>query len=59
MHQPLMAMSSYAGAAHAFSQQDKVDALADCLDGLRTQAQRARELGPGRTQIEQTLGGGA
>ena len=44
LNQPLMAMSSFAGAAHAFSQQGKADALADCLDGLRTQAQRAREI---------------
>jgi C4-dicarboxylate-specific signal transduction histidine kinase len=39
-----MAMTSFAGAAHAFSQQGRADALADCLDGMRTQAQRAREI---------------
>jgi len=44
LNQPLMAMSSFAGAARAFSAQGKADALADCLDGLRTQAQRAREI---------------
>jgi C4-dicarboxylate-specific signal transduction histidine kinase len=44
LNQPLMAMSSFAGAARAFSAQGKTDALADCLDGLRTQAQRAREI---------------
>jgi len=44
LNQPLMAMSSFAGAAHAFSAQGKADALAECLDGLRTQAQRAREI---------------
>ena len=44
LNQPLMAMSSFAGAARAFSAQGKADDLADCLDGIRAQAQRAREI---------------
>jgi len=44
LNQPLMAMSNFAGAARAFSAQGKADVLADCLDGIRAQAQRAREV---------------
>lgn len=44
LNQPLMAMSSFAGAARAFSAQGQAEALADCLDGIGAQARRAREI---------------
>jgi two-component system sensor histidine kinase DctS len=44
LNQPLSAMSNFAGAARAFSAQGQQAALAECLDGIRSQAQRAREI---------------
>lgn len=44
LNQPLMAMSTFAGAARHFSVQGRSADLAECLDGIREQAQRARRI---------------